>query len=423
MYRSLWEEVGEDVVEQEIQVRQQDTYYTMRPYQEESVRNVFERWEAGDVATLVCLPTGCHAPGHRILMCGGETNAVEDVRVGDFLTGPNGTPRQVVALHSGIDDMFRIRCKRGPEFVVNAGHILHLESTSEGKQDFPSQRRGGEIDHISVSDYLRKSKTWRHLRKLKTTGVEFCDRNLSLDPYFVGVMLGDGSLKVDATICHSQNQEVIDEVSRYAETMGCRVHSKMGTSVMEYHILSHKKWARTPLKDALRSDGFSGMKCNSKWIPKPYKLSPMKQRLHLLAGLMDTDGSLSAGGVFDFISKSPRLAEDVQFVARSVGLRANMSECQKSSQHGTVGVYYRLCISGDIERIPCRVPYKMPAPRRQKKDWSRYGFTVEPVGRGEYFGFTVDGDHLYVDGNFMIHHNCGKTVVFSEVMRRFSEMN
>lgn len=59
MYRSMFDEVGEEVVEQEIQVRQQDTYYTMRPYQEESVRNVFERWEAGDVATLVCLPTGC----------------------------------------------------------------------------------------------------------------------------------------------------------------------------------------------------------------------------------------------------------------------------------------------------------------------------------------------------------------------------
>ena len=59
MYRSLFDEVGEDVVEQEIQVRQQETYYRMRPYQEESVRNVFERWESGDVATLVCLPTGC----------------------------------------------------------------------------------------------------------------------------------------------------------------------------------------------------------------------------------------------------------------------------------------------------------------------------------------------------------------------------
>lgn len=59
MYRSLWDDIDEEVVEQEIQVRQIDTYYTMRPYQEESVRNVFERWECGDVATLVCLPTGC----------------------------------------------------------------------------------------------------------------------------------------------------------------------------------------------------------------------------------------------------------------------------------------------------------------------------------------------------------------------------
>ncbi len=58
MYRSLFDEVGEDVVEQEIQVRQQETFYRMRPYQDEAVRNVFSEWEGGAVATLVCLPTG-----------------------------------------------------------------------------------------------------------------------------------------------------------------------------------------------------------------------------------------------------------------------------------------------------------------------------------------------------------------------------
>ena len=58
MYRSLFDEVGEDVVEQEIQVRQKDTFYTMRPYQEEAVRNVFAEWERGITTTLVCLPTG-----------------------------------------------------------------------------------------------------------------------------------------------------------------------------------------------------------------------------------------------------------------------------------------------------------------------------------------------------------------------------
>ena len=420
-YRSLFDFDDTDI-EGEIQIRQNRSQYTMRPYQEEAIQGVFSEWEAGNRATLVCLPTGCHAPGHQILMHGGETEDVERVKVGDWITGPDGNYREVLVLHHGEDDMYRIECKKGPTFVVNAGHILHLECTNEGKGLHACQKRGGEIEHISVRDYLTKSKWWRHLRKLKTAGVEFTQYRYgrSVDPYFVGVMLGDGTLREDRTILHSQSDEVVDAASEYVATMGCRVESRMGTSVVEHHILAQDKWQRTPLKASLRDDLLLGMKCGSKWIPDAYKCAPLNERLQLLAGLMDTDGSL-CGGVFDFVSKSRSLAEDVQFVARSVGFRANMRPCQKSSQNGTVGTHYRVCISGDIDRVPCRVPYKMPSPRRQKKDWTRYGFTVEHVGRGEYFGFTVTGDHLYLDGNFMIHHNCGKTVLFSEVMRRYLE--
>src|SRR5690606_9379960 len=127
-------------------------------------------------------------------------------------------------------------------------------------------------------------------------------------------------------------------------------------------------------------------------IPDDYKFSTSEERLQLLAGLIDTDGHLSSGKVFDFVSKSRWLAEDVVFVSRSLGFRANISRCLKSSQNGTRGVYWRVCVSGDIERVPCRVPRKQAAKRLQTKDWTRYGFTVEYAGVGDYYGFVLDGD-------------------------------
>ena len=57
MYRSF--DFDEPDVEVEIQIRQESTGYTMRPYQAEAVRNVFSEWDKGSTATLVCLPTGC----------------------------------------------------------------------------------------------------------------------------------------------------------------------------------------------------------------------------------------------------------------------------------------------------------------------------------------------------------------------------
>lgn len=57
MQRGFWDELDAEDVEREIQLREPEAV-TLRPYQREAVDAVFERWEAGDVATLVCLPTG-----------------------------------------------------------------------------------------------------------------------------------------------------------------------------------------------------------------------------------------------------------------------------------------------------------------------------------------------------------------------------
>lgn len=426
MTRSLFAEL-EDLRQPQREVRV-ETGVTLRPYQVEAVDAVFREWEAGHRSTLVCLPTGCHAAGHPILRHDGTVVVVEDVRIGDVLIGSDGGRRRVLNLVRGEDEMYRITPKKGPAFVVNGGHILHLECTREkGIKRYPSYKAGGEVDHISVSDYLSKSKSWRHLRKLRATGVnQFQNDGLAamracvgdiISPYVLGALLGDGSIKSGALILHSQDQEIATEFVQECRRWGCDavpVQQKSKTAI-EWHMRSggkHSqlaKFCRTQLRN---------QKCGDKVVPHWYRTGNVHDRLELLAGLLDTDGSLSDGGVFDFVSLSLLLAEDVQFVARSIGFRANLKPCKKASQYGTVGSYYRVQISGDIERIPCRVPRKQAAPRRQKKNWQRYGFTVEHIGRGNYYGFQVDGDHLYLDGNFMVHHNCGKSVVLTSVIER-----
>ena len=56
--RSLFFDFDEGVAEREIQIRENESEFTMRPYQAEAVRNVFREWDSGVSATLVCMPTG-----------------------------------------------------------------------------------------------------------------------------------------------------------------------------------------------------------------------------------------------------------------------------------------------------------------------------------------------------------------------------
>jgi len=141
----------------------------------------------------------------------------------------------------------------------------------------------------------------------------------------------------------------------------------------------------------------------------------------VLAGLLDTDGHLFGGAGFDYMSKSERLARDATFIARSLGLSAYCAPCQKFDQNGAGGTYWRVTICGDTDIIPTRVARKKARPRQQKKSPLVTGFTLEPLPADNFFGFALDGDHLYLTSDFVVHHNTGKSLCIAGFTRQAIE--
>ena len=392
----------------------------LRYYQQAAIDAIYAHLRNRDDNPVAVLPTGCHESGHPILMHDGSVKAVEDVRVGDQLMGPDSQPRTVLNLCRGRDEMYRVTPRRGEPFTVNGDHVLHLECTNEGKSH-PCNKSGGEVDHVTVREYLDKKPWWKHLRKLKQQAVNFPQRQdslfgakpLPIAPYILGLLLGDGSL--DSMCLHTADDEVADAFCGYVEFVGGWVKQvDCGNGLRELHprkYSNNKHGLLGPALDELQLRNATG---TAKFIPQPYLTASREDRLQLLAGLIDTDGSNSKN-CFDFVNKSERLSRGVVFIARSLGLRANIKACIKRSQHGTAGQYWRVNISGDTHEVPCRIPRKQCEQRSQKKSPDRFGFTVEPVGPDEFYGFTLDGDHLYLDGNFIIHHNSGKTPLLATI--------
>lgn len=77
-----------------------------------------------------------------------------------------------------------------------------------------------------------------------------------------------------------------------------------------------------------------------------------------------------------------------------------------------------MSISGELDIIPTKVGIRKGKPRLQKKSVLVTGFTVKYLGHGNYYGFTIDGNHLYCDGQFFIHHNSGKSLVIADIASR-----
>lgn len=392
----------------------------LRPYQKEAKDAVFGEWEKGNSKTLLVLPTGCHAFGQKVLTAAGEAVSVENVKVGDRLLGADGKARNVLHLTRGTGKLYTVKPIKGAPFTVSENHLLTLVRTNERKKPmYHCQKKAGEIIDVTVKEWLSWSKNRKHLYKLiRSDSIKSFDTpqtDLPIDPYFLGILLGDGGMTTTINVT-TPDKEVAEMLYREAEKRNMYLHKEPAGKAFTYFFKGGAGIGckGSVLHQQLQSLGLRRLGSASKHVPKIYKTAPIETRLEVIAGLIDSDGSATPGG-YDFISKSQQLSEDIAFMCRSVGLAAYITKCLKSCQNNFTGTYYRVSISGDCLLIPCRVPHKKNSERQQKKNVLRTGFTVEYAGTGDFFGFTVDGDNRYLLDDFTITHNCGKTIVFAKI--------
>jgi hypothetical protein len=229
----------------------------------------------------------------------------------------------------------------------------------------------------------------------------------------MGVWYGDGTKNLDnaGPSITTMDSCIVEACEDVASSFGLRVNrvvDKRGNKASRYDIIG-KSGKPNPLTKALRNitSGVTG-------ISPSIKYGSPEVRLAFLAGIIDTDGYLIHNS-YDIVQKRKEYAEDIMFIARSLGFAGYLSSCFKSSQNGTTGEYYRVFISGDTDRIPVRLSHKKASPRKQKKNVRRNGFTVESLGFGDYAGFTITGDGRFLLGDFTVTHNTTALITTTKV--------
>jgi len=380
--------------------------FELRDYQRAAL-TAAKKHESG----VIRMATGCHKKGTKILMFDGLPKSVEDVVVGDKIMGPDSTPRVVLELCRGSDRMVKIIPTKGDPFIINQDHILTLKKTKRRDGD----KNAGNIFDIKFSDWEKLNKYQKHISKLFRVGIELSEKKQELDPYFTGLMLGDGSLKRQIGITTTDDL-IVNYIKEYTKRFSVKVR-KSGIS---YFFSSQNNDRNNLLLNIMKSEGLYPLSCENKKIPDNYKLGSRRQRLELLAGLIDSDGSIHNNG-FDFISKSKDLANDVVYVARSLGFASYISQqIKKCTNNGVEGLYYRVSINGHCDLIPTKLERKKAGKRLQKKDPLSVGFSFEEAGYDEYFGFKVDSDNRYLLGDFTVTHNSGKTLVIASLFAQYN---
>jgi hypothetical protein len=368
---------------------------------------------------------GCVVPETPILLWSGSVKRADEILVGDELIGDDGKLRKVLEIVGGESEMFEIKQHKADTYIVNGSHVLTLqicgnmkimwtEKTQEwslrwfdkkllkpkakticckdvSKQDgyllltkFRDEIMEDNIFEITVRDYLKLSKTEKsYLKGYKCEGVKWPSQNVKLDPYILGMCIGDGFT--------SSDEQLID----YWKTLIKKSGDKCG--LLEFKSMLRKY-------DLI----------NNKHIPIEYIVNDKKTRLELLAGIIDTDGHVYSDGIcVDISRKTKILSNQICYLARSLGLSCQQKQRGKSCLYKNNEI---LNIRGNgIKEIPAKIIRKSLKCRLQcfseqiKNSLVTQIDDVCSIGIGRYVGWKIGDNKRFLLGDFTVTHNTGKT--------------
>lgn len=334
----------------------------------------------------------CFLAGTKFVMFDGSLKNVEDIVVGDILMGPDSTPRTVLATTSGFDDMYKIIPTNGIPHTVNSKHIIRtiFKSTTN------------IIKNITAPEYIAhitKTPRAKELYGLERIGIEFKHKDVILDPYVLGVWLGDRD-SYDNDICCS-DIEIIEYLNDYIKGKHLQLSiSKYNNTdkAINVGIRNIEGYNVNVFRNALKTLNLF----NNKHIPDDYIKNDRIVRLQLLAGLIDTDGYLDVKKHnFEITQKRKNIADAIVYIARSLGIKTSVSVLH----HGTK-TYYKVKLLSNCDMIPTKVKRKQCPAHKKALNSNKTTFDIQPVGYDKYYGFELDGDHLCLLEDFTITHNC-----------------
>lgn len=331
-----------------------------------------------------------------------------NLKVGDTICGTNGSFQSVVGVFDkGIKDIYRVALCDGNSAT------RFVECSEDHLWDVTTHYRHPYIltTKQMIESGLTAGSNGGGRYFVKPTPVEFLEKeNLPLDPYLLGVLLGDGSLSKngDVEIAVGLKEEYI--IDKLVLPSGCKIRKQFYIDKKHYirAIISGnivkgqpRYGTKSIIKNALNSLGLLGTNSHTKFIPKDYLYSSIKSRKALLEGLIDTDGTISNRGLFEFRTVSKQLYNDFAELCRSLGISIY---CQEVIRKPNSGSYSK----NNIYRVT------------QLKG-NKYGMKIASIEKlnkkTEMMCIKVSNDdHLYITNDYVPTHNTTTSTVLAHAV-------
>lgn len=364
-----------------------------------------------------------------------------DLKVGDYVIGKNGKPTKVIGVFpQGKRDMYRVTFSDGVSCLCDMEHLWNVNSWYQrcgkkyvkGSYSKEGYKKVYQPDHsfktLTLKEIMEKGlyREWGD-KKMYNFKIPMCEpvhfNNIpvKIDPYVMGLMIGDGNFKSGViTVGNSDSKEIISVLNE-----------------KEHSFVTHVKEKRNNINSLAFGANFTQLLseyyditsvAHQKFIHHDYLYNSLENRIELLNGLMDSDGTCQKNGCSCYNTKSKQLADDVKQLVLSLGGFAIVREkkCgyfnKKYNEYRDCGIQYEVTITLCDPSIPIfklkrkqdRVHY-----RNLRKN-ERFIKSVEFECNEEAQCIKVDAeDELYLTDDFIVTHNTSLTTAMASYAATF----
>ena len=340
-----------------------------------------------------------------------------DLQIGDAVMGRDGFTHRVAGVYpQGVLPAYRITFSDGSSTLCSDDHLWAVNSAVRKKRGLPdrvlttNEIRSRLYDAAGNARHYIPIAAPMHFRQTPV---------LPLDPYLLGCLLGDGGLTQNQIGFTTADEEILNQCAELLPT-----GTEFASLRPIQYAIRRTSGSSNAMSAAIRDLGLNGLGSAMKFVPSRYKTASIADRLSILQGLLDTDGSVDPkNNVVEFVSVSDQLAQDVGFLVRSLGGVARMRykaepKYMYKGERRTGKPAYRVGISLPPEFPPFRLARKLARfTPRSKYLPTRAVVSVEYEQDCEMMCIAVDApDKLFLLDDFIVTHNTVQ--VIAHVQRR-----
>jgi AAA+ superfamily predicted ATPase len=335
---------------------------------------------------------------------------MRNITKGSIVSTPDGYSAEVLEIFpQGKIDIYKVIFSDGTHTECSNDHLWCVKNIDD--RLIKNNRNWRVLPLSEIMKNLRCGGKKNYSIPM-TKPINFVENHdLPLNPYCLGLLLGDGSISTRSLGFSSTDSEIIDKINIHLNEVGCMLRLNKN-SKKDYRIVGLDRISSSNFKKKLVKLGMFGKRSWEKVIPEKYKYSSVDNRIKLLQGLMDSGGTVSKNGYkISFTSVSSKLADDVRFLSESLGAKVTQDErITKYRYRGKVlngRKSYRVSISMPPDINPFNLSRKKNrVVPRGKYMPTRYIDKIEYIGKKEAQCILIDHpDHLYITNNFIVTHN------------------